>query len=160
MKTRNTLLTCLIISWIPFAGIGQTGAGDTTIMGALIHFDSLVQNYGTVPEGDSVFKTYVFHNDGNAPLEIEDAKPSCNCTLADFNPMPIPPGGRGEIKVIATTRGKSGESNRSVTIISNAENRVIKLELNGYVGPPRGDETNPGGDQKLDLNKLKSPGWD
>ena len=126
----------------------------------IIEFETTVFNYDTVPEGDTIWRTYVFYNRGNAALEIENAKPSCNCTNADFSAAAVPPGGKGEIKVYGTTQGKSGQSDRTVIVISNASNRIVTLELNGFVGPPSGDKKgiDPGGEQiKLGTNPF---GWD
>ncbi len=130
---------------------------------AEITFEEPTWNYDTMPEGDSAYHTFVFKNTGNAPLEIENAKPSCNCTVVEtYSASQIAPGAKGEIVVKITTQGKSGQSDRSVTVVSNASKRVMKLEIIGFVGPPRGDESQNKQGPEL---KIKAPdsnpfGWD
>ena len=157
---KQAVLLPLILLFAGFISNRVKSQTEVAVPQAIIEFDHLTFDYDTVPEGDTVWHSYFFYNKGDAPLEIENAKPSCNCTNADFSPMPIPPGGKGEIKVYGTTQGKSGQSDRSVVVISNAKNRVVTLYLNGFVGPPTGDKKglNPGGEQiKLGTNPF---GWD
>jgi len=43
---------------------------------------------------------YPFTNVGNAPLVIEKVNPHCGCLRVDWIRTPVPPGGKGWVKVI------------------------------------------------------------
>lgn len=40
------------------------------------HFETFVQDFGTVPRGERLLHSFVVRNDGDAPLEIESVKPT------------------------------------------------------------------------------------
>ena len=77
--------------------------------------------------------TFVVSNTGNEPLVLENVKPSCSCSVADFTKAPIPPGKTGEIKVHYDTK-RSGPFNKSFTVISNAaDTPAMTLKIKGTV---------------------------
>ena len=43
---------------------------------------------------------YPFTNTGNAPLVVNDVAPKCGCLRVDWIRTPVPPGGKGWVKVI------------------------------------------------------------
>ena len=59
-------------------------------------------DFGVVPVGCELKQTFVLHNDGDLPLEIQKAKPSCGCAALNFDRV-IPAGGQGlfEVKISA-----------------------------------------------------------
>ncbi|MGD8374926.1 MAG: hypothetical protein PVF68_02195 [Acidobacteriota bacterium] len=42
----------------------------------IAHFETFVQDFGTVPRGERLLHSFVVRNDGDAPLEIESVKPT------------------------------------------------------------------------------------
>ena len=84
--------------------------GLTTTMAqkqADIKFDKLMHDFGKFSESDPVVTcVFSFTNTGDAPLVINQAMPSCGCTVPEFTKQPIQPGEKGEIKVTYNGQGK------------------------------------------------------
>lgn len=79
--------------------------------------------------------TYKFINTGKAPLIISKANTSTSRIKIYFPKQPILPNKEGEIKIKYDPTNKKGEFNRSITVISNARNRISLLNLKGNVIP-------------------------
>ena len=47
--------------------------------------DKPIVDVGKVKKGDPVRHEFVIRNAGDAPLEITEVKPSCGCTVADYD---------------------------------------------------------------------------
>jgi hypothetical protein len=63
---------------------------------AEITFEKAEFDFGTINEGEMVSHTYYFTNTSNVPLIIQNAAPSCGCTVPEWPKDPIPPGGSGQ----------------------------------------------------------------
>ncbi len=92
-------------------------------------------DFGTINEGDVVEHTYVFKNTGQAPLIIENAKPSCGCTVPSWTMEPIPVGGTGEILVKFDSKGKPNIQTKTVTVTANTWPKVTTLRFKTFVTP-------------------------
>ncbi len=92
-------------------------------------------DFGTINEGDVVEHIYTFVNNGQAPLIIESAKPSCGCTVPSFSKEPIPVGGTGEIVVKFDSKGKPNIQTKTVTITANTWPKVSTLRFKTFVTP-------------------------
>jgi Protein of unknown function (DUF1573) len=116
---------------------------------AAIKFDNTVFDFGEVPEGEKVKHVYKFTNEGKNPLIIENAKPSCGCTVPTFPKEPIAPGASGEIVAEFDSNGRPGDANKTITITANTEPTTTELVLKGKV-----KGKNP---QVQDISKFKGP---
>ena len=68
---------------------------------AEIKFNETTHNFGTISKKTPVQKcTFTFTNTGNQPLIINEAMPSCGCTVPNFTKNPIAPGETGTIEII------------------------------------------------------------
>jgi hypothetical protein len=74
-------------------------------------------------------------NTGVADLIIQNAQPSCGCTVPEWTKTPIPAGGTGYVKAEFDTKGKSGMNNKSITVTSNAWPRTTLLKFKAMVAP-------------------------
>jgi hypothetical protein len=95
-------------------------------------FDSLTHDYGTIMEdanGDCEFK---FKNIGEEPLIITSVTSSCGCTTPYWCKEPILPGKTDVIKVHYSTN-KIGVISKQITVISNAKNSPVVLNIKGNV---------------------------
>lgn len=101
----------------PSSDKGQkTGKAD----GARFKFtDGDTYDFKKIPAGPDATHDFAFVNTGNQPLIIQDAQPSCSCTVPDWPKHPILPGARGVIKV-AYHATKLGPFTKEVFIQSNA----------------------------------------
>lgn len=74
------------------------------------------------------------HNDGTAPLLLQNVSGCCGTDIKGYTQSPILPGKEGEIKVYFRVEPKLKAINRTVTIISNAANaKEIQVPIKGIV---------------------------
>lgn len=92
-------------------------------------------DFGTIKEGDKVSHTYRVVNTGEAPLIIQDVKPTCGCTAPDWTKTPIPPGGEGFVKAEFDSQGKPNMQNKFVTVTANTWPKTMKLSFKAMVTP-------------------------
>ncbi|PKQ70152.1 DUF1573 domain-containing protein [Raineya orbicola] len=116
---------------------------------ASIKFEVTEYNFGEINEGEKVKYAFKFTNDGKNPLIIQDAKPSCGCTVPTYSKEPVAPGGSGEIIAEFDSNGRPGEVNKTITITANTEPTTTVLYLKGKV-----KGKNP---QMQDLSQMKGP---
>ena len=77
-----------------------------------------VKDYGTVPKGDKLDWTFVVKNTGTSDLQILAARPSCGCTVADFDKV-IKPGETGKVSAHVDTTNFAGPIAKAITIDTN-----------------------------------------
>lgn len=93
-----------------------------------------VFNAGDVMKGEKIVHDFNVKNDGQAPLQIFDARPSCGCTVTDFD-RTIMPGKTGTVHaVIDTNRVGQGAQSKTITVSSNDPDEAqILLQLKANV---------------------------
>ncbi len=99
----------------------------------VIRFDSLVNDLGTLSEGEHLVAWFEYTNRGTAPLVIQDIKAGCGCTVPRWDNAPLAPGSSGSIRVVFNSSGKRGAQNIRITVRSNAENDREELYLKAKV---------------------------
>ena len=129
----NILLSFLFFSCSNNTEQGTDIKADETSGTARIQFAQTSHDFGKVIQGEQVGWYFDYENTGDAPLIIKRASASCGCTVPEYDKHPVPPGGKGKIKVVYDSRGRSGKDFKTVTIETNAENRIIKLKLTAEV---------------------------
>ena len=103
---------------------------------AKIEFEKTIHDYGTFKEeSDPQTYTFKFRNKGNVPLILNNVQPSCGCTTPEWVNKPIAPGEEGYIKVSFDPKGHPGSFNKSIQVVSNAENSSVVLYIKGVVTP-------------------------
>ena len=100
---------------------------------AVIEFDQVEYDFGTVDEGDIVDGVFEVFNKGKVDLIITEVKPSCGCTTPDWTKEPIKPGESGEIKFSFNSNGRVGKQNKSITVKSNADKPIEVIRIKGTV---------------------------
>lgn len=101
--------------------------------GPRITFDTLVHDYGSIPFDSDGRCIFHFTNTGDAPLIITSFRSSCGCLAPDFDKDPVPPGGRGSVRLRYDTK-RVGPINKSATLTSNATNTPeLVLRIKGTV---------------------------
>ncbi|MBQ8051125.1 MAG: DUF1573 domain-containing protein [Bacteroidaceae bacterium] len=100
---------------------------------AEIKFDTLRIDLGTFSEKQpEQHCTFTFTNVGEAPLIINQAFPSCGCTVPTYTKDPVKPGEKGQIDVTYNGKGKfPGHFTKTITIRSNAKNEIVRLAIEG-----------------------------
>jgi len=134
-------LPVLLISALVFTGCGNASSSnkqkevvlsDTTGK-AVISFSSFEHSFGKIKEGEEVSCIFSFTNSGDADLVVTSVLTSCGCTVTKFDKKPIPPGGKGEVEVVYDSSDRSGLQTKTITVQSNAENKIIILRITAEV---------------------------
>lgn len=115
----------------------KKGIGDSAIV-----FSKKLYDFGVIAQGDTVEHTFVFENKGIKPLKILSARGSCGCTVPSYSKEEIAPGKKGKVFVRFNSAGKSGQQNKTVTLVTNIENparRQVVLTLRGRVSTEEDD---------------------
>jgi hypothetical protein len=89
-------------------------------------------DFGTINQGDKVEHVFKFKNIGKNDLYVMHAQASCGCTIPEWTKEPVKPGANGEIKIIFNSAGKSGEVQKTVTLMTNTEagSEIISFKVN------------------------------
>jgi hypothetical protein len=96
-----------------------------------------VKDMGKVAQGDVLDVDFEIVNEGDETLEIKAVRPTCGCTVADFD-REIAPGKSGYIKAKLETRDFTGPISKSILVMTNdpqdpTTTLVIKTKVHPYV---------------------------
>lgn len=109
----TTLALALLL--VPFAGAEEAKAKSAAPRLTLVE---PLKDFGTVPKGQKLDWEFAIKNTGTADLEIIAAKPTCGCTVADFDKV-IKPGATGRVVAHVDTAGFAGPISKAVTLETN-----------------------------------------
>lgn len=101
----------------------------------ILNFERTDHDFGTIMEGQKVSYTYKVTNTGVAPLIIQNAQPSCGCTVPTWTKDPIPVGGTGFVTAEFDSNGKPGIANKTITVTANTWPKVSTLRFKAMVTP-------------------------
>ena len=94
-----------------------------------------LKDFGTVPKGEKITYAFVIKNTGTADLEIIAAKPTCGCTVAEFDKL-IKPGQTGKVAAAVETVNFAGPISKSITLETNDPNTpTAQLTISAIVKP-------------------------
>jgi hypothetical protein len=127
---RITVLSLLCILLFSSTHFAQK-LNDTQDIG-VFHFDEEVIDYGTIAQNDNGMRTFKFTNKGRTPIVISKVKTSCGCTVPNYPKQSIMPGESGTIDITYATN-RIGVFSKSITVISNANERNKTLRIKGNV---------------------------
>lgn len=84
----------------------------------IIEIPKMRHDFGDVYEADKFEYTFVVRNKGKADLVIQDVKPGCGCTVANFDKV-IAPGQEGSIELVLDGTRVHGEFSKTAQVHSN-----------------------------------------
>lgn len=88
--------------------------------GPRLRFDGTLHDFGDLRDDqDKVSHDWVFHNDGDEPLQILGTRPSCGCTASIVSEASVPPGGQGVLRVTFDPAGQHGSVRKTLAVNSN-----------------------------------------
>jgi len=94
-----------------------------------------VKEFGEVPKGDKIDWSFLIKNTGNADLQVIAAKPSCGCTVADFDKV-VKPGETGKVTAHIDTTAFTGPIAKTVTLETNDPSTpTSQLTIHAVVKP-------------------------
>ena len=95
MSKRFMNLTLVLMLVTAFGAVAQESQ-TTEAKAPRLTLVEPVKDFGTVPKGKKIDWAFEITNTGTADLEILAAKPTCGCTVADFDKV-IKPGETGKL---------------------------------------------------------------
>jgi mono/diheme cytochrome c family protein len=107
--------------------VALSGSGADEPAGPRLRFESETHDFGDLRSDQKVTYEWVYHNDGDQPLEILSTRPSCGCTAVLPDDTPVPPGERGVMVVTFDGAGMRGTIRKSLAVLSNDEVRPRAL---------------------------------
>jgi len=131
METRKLLFLASILAAIWLSGC-KAKQPNIELVPAL--------NLGDVTNGDVVTREVKVQNDGEASLIVASVSTSCGCTKASLEPMTIPAGGSGILRIEfdsgAHGPDANGEIIRQIFVSSNdPDQKEFVLEVSANVLP-------------------------
>jgi hypothetical protein len=111
-----------------------TGSAEGNKEGAVIEFETMEHDFGTLAQGGDGTFEFAFRNTGKEPLVLNNVRSSCGCTIPEWPKEPILKGEKGKIKVSYNTR-ITGTFSKSITVYSNAGDAPVVLVIKGKIEP-------------------------
>ena len=130
MKSLNLTLLITFLSFLSTSSFAQNNTEND--LAGIFQFEEETIDYGTIHQNDNGIRVFKFTNSGNAPIVISKIKTSCGCTVPTYSSEPILPGESGTIEVKYTTN-RVGKFSKSLTIHSNAQNQLKRIQIKGNV---------------------------
>ena len=109
----NPLLATLILGLS-----GQVAADQAEGPLPRVIVQETIKDFGVVNRGDRVTHEFVIDNAGSGELQITSVKPSCGCTVADYD-RAIAGGTNGKIKATMDTSNLKGGIAKAVRVYTN-----------------------------------------
>lgn len=101
-----------------------------------VHFPISMHDFGKIPEdGGLVSYTFVFVNNGSAPILLEEAKPSCGCTVPSWENEAIQPLDTGHVEISFNPTNRPGGFLKSIALKFAEADSTYELYVKGRVVP-------------------------
>lgn len=98
-------------------------------------FKSETIELGKIEQGNKTTATFTFTNTSDQPIIIEQANPTCGCTIGDYTKAPIAPGKEGWIK--ATYNAAAiGSFDKKMTVKFAGVDEIKNITIKGEVLTP------------------------
>lgn len=114
LKTVNLALCCVLLV---AASLLAQGPAQGTARPKAVAVEP-IKDLGMVPKGEKAAHEFTIRNDGDAPLQIQEVKAACGCTVADYDKV-IAPGQTGKVRMSVDTATFSGPIAKGVTVFTN-----------------------------------------
>jgi mono/diheme cytochrome c family protein len=114
MQYRHGIFPILLVSLAVIVVVPNLAG-----QGPRITFEKTTHDFGQMKSTEKKDYTWIFHNDGDQPLEIHDIKAACGCTVTTMDNKIIQAGSSGELKVTFDASDYSGSVRKSIAIATN-----------------------------------------
>jgi len=122
---KKLLFTVAAFSFATFS-FAQKKADDVA------KFKTEVIDMGKLQQGSPTTAIFTVANIGKEPLIIEQANPTCGCTIGDYTRSPIAPGQNGEIKATYNAAGV-GHFEKRLTVKFAGADDMKSITIKGDV---------------------------
>lgn len=97
-----------------------------------IKFSKTEHDFGKISDAQPVTFTFEFVNEGNQPLIVTNAAPSCGCTTPEWTREPVLPGKTGLIKAQYNPVGRgTGPFTKTISVTTNGDPANAVLTIRG-----------------------------
>lgn len=132
MRTKTLTLVAIMVAVGLTAGAQEVAEGGPKMVVPETVFDG-----GKVAQGETVDAKFEFVNEGDETLTINAVRPTCGCTVAEYD-KEIAPGEKGYIHAHLDTRDYSGPTSKSILVMTNnpdpsAITLIVKADVQPYV---------------------------
>lgn len=122
----------LLLSLLAVCQINQMSAQ----MSDGVKFDKVSHDFGKIKEEiGTAIAFFEFTNISKVPVYIKNIETSCGCTKPEYSKDTILPGGKGFVKAIYETRGRSGDFHKNLFVYFNEQDMYQSLSIMGTVIP-------------------------
>jgi hypothetical protein len=113
-------------------------------------------DFGKIKQNVPAVATFTVTNISKEPLIIEQANPTCGCTISDYTKTPIAPGQTGTIKATYNAAAV-GAIHKSLTVKFAGVDEIKSINLAGEVEatPSTGTNTSAGKTAELKKDEVK-----
>lgn len=135
---RKKLLALAVLLTLPAVVSAQNAAQPATdASGPRIDVPEKIKDFGVVAKGEKLSAVFEVLNSGTEPLQINQVRPTCGCTVADFDKT-IAPGQKGKIHAEVDTAAFLGPISKAVLVYSNDPSTpqvslVVKADVRAFV---------------------------
>jgi len=148
MKIFNFLIVAIAVALISCGGNNQntistdvisnpnTASGEADNNLPVIEFEREIYDFGKLIQGEIATFNFRFTNTGKSNLVITQVKSSCGCTVSKFPRKEIKPGEGDVIKVTFDSKGRKGNQNKMVTVVSNCQPNRNVLRIKAQIITP------------------------
>ena len=132
MRSNRLMITILAL----LLAAGATAHAQTADSSApKLVVPSKIIDVGTVSQGVVVDAVFDLVNEGNRQLVVKAVRPTCGCTVADFD-KEIAPGATGKIKAKLDTKDFSGPIAKSILVMTDdLQDPTVTLVIKADVRP-------------------------
>ena len=123
---KKILMICAVVLGFAFTASAQDSQK------AEFKFNEEKHDFGKIPQGTPVTTVFEFTNVGKEPLILTEVRPTCGCTIADYNKTPVKGGEKGTIK-ITYNAAAAAPFNKTIVVKSNAVTPEKYLNIIGEV---------------------------
>lgn len=132
MRTARTL-PLLLVALV--AATAYVSAQETPTVGPKLVVPERVKDFGNVPQGEVLSASFKLANEGTAPLQVKAVRPTCGCTVAEFD-KEVAAGKEGWVKAKLDTTGFAGPISKSILIVTDdAANPTVSVVIKADVQP-------------------------
>jgi hypothetical protein len=140
-QSALTLLALLALApaavLTPGLAMAQDTAQDTVAAKPETVVPQAVVDVGREQRGEKIKHTFEIHNEGSAPLKLERVKPTCGCTVANYDEV-IAPGAVGSLVAQVDTAEFRGPIAKSISVFTNDPDNprlslVVKADVRSQV---------------------------
>lgn len=126
-RAAAAALAVLVLGALP--ALAQTDGSPALVV------PSKIIDAGTVSQGVTVDADFELVNEGDAPLTVKAVRPTCGCTVADFD-REIAPGATGKVQAKLDTKDFAGPISKSILVMTDdPQNPTVTLVIKADVRP-------------------------